>query len=60
MPKALTIAGMVVSALILILFGLDMATGIPFSTANSTMDIAFIVCAVLLGYMSWSAYRDVK
>lgn len=58
MPKALCISGMVISVLMLILFGLDMAMGIPFHGASPMMDITFIVCAGLLGYLSWSTFRE--
>jgi hypothetical protein len=58
MPKALTIAGMIVAALIVLLFGSDLAMGFPFSKASMTMDIIFVLCAFLLAYMSWSTYRE--
>jgi hypothetical protein len=60
MPKALTISGMVVSALVLLIFVLDLFLGWPFGTISMMMDIGFILCAGGLGYMSWSAYQDVK
>ena len=58
MPKALTISAMVVSALVLIIFLLDLAIGIPFKKASLAMDIGFIICALTLGYLSWSTYRE--
>ncbi len=60
MPKALTIVGMFVAALLLLLFALDLALGIPFggSSASSAMDIGMIICGLVLGYLSWSAYRE--
>jgi len=58
MPKVLTIMAMVVAALVLLVFVLDLAISIPFARANVMMDVAFILCALMLGYMSWSAYRD--
>lgn len=60
MPKALTISGMVVSALVLIIFLLDVILGWPFGKVSMMMDIGFILAAGGLGYMSWSAYQDVK
>ncbi len=60
MPKALTISGFVVAGLLLLLFGLDLAIQWPFQKANSTMDICFLICAVILGYMSWNALRDLR
>ena len=58
MPKALTISGLVVSFLLLLLFGLDLALGIPFNKAVPAMDIGFVVSSLILAYLSWSAYRD--
>lgn len=58
MPKALCISGMVISILLLCLFGMDLAAKVPFQGADSMLDITFIVCSGLLGYMSWSAFRE--
>lgn len=58
MPKALTIVGMVVAGLLVFLFGLDLAVGIPFGGASKSMDIAFLLAGGILGYMSWNAFRD--
>jgi threonine/homoserine/homoserine lactone efflux protein len=58
MPKILAISGMVVAALILLLFGLDAASPI-FHRPSMVMDILFLISAALLAYMSWSAYREV-
>lgn len=60
MSKALTIAGMVVAALVGLLFLLDLIVGIPFSQANMVMDIGAIIAAAILGYLSWDALRDVR
>lgn len=59
MPKALTISGLVVSCLLLLLFGLDLALKMPFGRANVPMDAGFVVCSLILAYMSWSAFRDI-
>jgi len=58
MSKALTIAGLIVSALLLLLFGLDLALGIPFGKPSLTMDIGFLICGLALAYMSWTTYRE--
>jgi hypothetical protein len=60
MPKALTITGFVVASLILILFGLDLATSWPFQKASMAMDICFLLCAGILGYLSWNTLRDLR
>ncbi len=64
MPKALCYSGLVIAALLLLLFGLDLATammlgsGFPFRGVNKTMDIGFIVCSAVLGYLSWTTLRE--
>ncbi len=63
MPKALCMAGMVISILILLLFVLDLAlpgTLAPFKRASLMMDIGFILCAGGLGYLSWATFREQK
>ena len=58
MPKALSFVGIVVSSLLLLVFALDLATGIPFKGANLTMSISFIIFSAVLGYLSWSTLRE--
>ena len=58
MPKALSISGIVIAIVLLLLFGLDLAVGFPFSKASMAMDIGFVVAALLLGYLSWSTFRE--
>jgi hypothetical protein len=60
MPKALTIIGMIVSCLVIILFGADLAIGFPFQKASMLMDGIFLTCAGMLGYMSWDSFREQK
>ena len=58
MAKAFSVFGMVVSIIFLLVFSLDLALGMPFGGASMIADIGFIVCALMLGYMSWSTYRE--
>jgi uncharacterized membrane protein len=58
MPKALCIAGMVVAILVLILFVLDMALGVPFKRASFTLDVIFVISAAILGYLSFMTLRE--
>ncbi len=58
MAKALCILGIAISALVLLVFGLDIAMGTPFNRVSSVMDIGFIVCSGILGYLSWSTLRE--
>jgi hypothetical protein len=63
MPKALCILGMVVALLLGVFFLADlavlrMAGGGMTPTMNTIMDIGFILCALMLGYISWSTWRE--
>ncbi len=60
MPKAMTIAGMVVAALLFVLFGADLAVGIPFGGAQSTMNIGALAASAILGYLSYSTFRELR
>ena len=58
MPKVLCLTGMVIAILILVLFLLDLAVAFPFQRISTLMDVTFVVCAVGLGYISWSTLRE--
>lgn len=60
MSKAMTIAGMVVAALVFLLFALDLATGIPFGTGMNAMHIGALIASAILGYISFSTFREQK
>jgi len=56
MARGLTIAALAIAALMLVLFGLDLAIGVPFGKQNMMIDISFLVCAIgviLLGLSTW-------
>lgn len=60
-PKKVIIGSMVVAGLVALLAMLDLVMGIPFSGQNTKlMDILFIVCAGIVGYLAWDAYRDLQ
>lgn len=58
MPKAMSIVGMVIAVLIFLLFTLDLALARPFYRASMVMDVVFVVCALILGYLSWTTYKE--
>ena len=63
MPKALCILGMVVAVLLAVFFLADlailrMAAGGLSPAMQTIMDVAFILCAGALGYISWSTWRE--
>jgi hypothetical protein len=60
MSKAMTIAGLVVAALVFLVFALDLATGAIFGTGMNAMHIGAIIAAAILGYVSFSTFREQK
>jgi len=60
MPKALCIFGAVVAVLLFLVFALDLAAKFPFGRVNLLMDIGFIACSAMLGYLSWMTLREQK
>jgi hypothetical protein len=58
MAKALCMTGLVVAGLIAILFAADLAASIPFRRASIVMDVSLLVCAILLGLISWMTLRE--
>jgi hypothetical protein len=60
MQKALCLVGLVVAILLLLVFGLDLALQLPFHQVSLTMDIGMVLCAVALGYASWTTFKEQK
>ena len=64
MPRALTIMAMAISAVFLLVFVLDLVGKFvfpmlaPFRGTSMMMDITFLVCGIILGYLSWSTYKE--
>ncbi|MEO8497275.1 MAG: hypothetical protein ABI614_19570 [Planctomycetota bacterium] len=58
MPKALCLAGMVIAIVVFLLFLLDLILKVPFQRANLVMDVAFVLCAGTLGFISWTTFRE--
>ena len=64
MPKALCLSGMVVAILIALLFLTDLVASMvapslaPFRGVSWLMDISLILCAGVLGAMSWFTVRQ--
>ena len=67
MPKILCLTGLVVSGLIALVFLMDLAFGLmgmyslaPFRLTDPVLDAVLIVSAALLGYLSWTSFRELK
>jgi len=60
MSKVLCYSGIATAAILMILFSLDLALGVPFKKADTLMDIIFMVSATGLGFISWLTLRELK
>ncbi|MEY2611466.1 MAG: hypothetical protein RL240_4537 [Planctomycetota bacterium] len=65
MPRLLCLSGLVVAGLVLLLFLADLIMSLTggggiFSYPSLLMDIVFIICAGLLGYLAWVSLKDLK
>lgn len=65
MPKALCLTGMVIAILVFVLFLADLLLGMfgmnwlaPFKYASLMMDVLFVLCAAILGWLSWATLRE--
>jgi len=58
MSKALCYIGIGIAGLLLLVFGLDLGIGVPFGGASMIMDGGFVVCSLILGYLSWTTLRE--
>ncbi|MBR2004771.1 MAG: hypothetical protein IKK39_01040 [Thermoguttaceae bacterium] len=60
MSKFLCIASTTLSAIIFLIFLLDLAAGVPFGKANTLMDIMFVLCAGGVAALSVLSLRQQK
>ncbi|MFM8573201.1 MAG: hypothetical protein ACKOAU_16515 [Pirellula sp.] len=65
MPRILCLLGLVVAGLVGLLFLADLGmsfagSGGIFSYPSLMMDLAFIAASGMLGYLAWSALRELK
>jgi hypothetical protein len=63
--KGLCIVALSVSVVVLVLFLADLILGLsglnhlaPFKFANLILDVVFIVCAAILGALSWFTMKE--
>ena len=59
MEKWLCLAAMIAAGIIVLVFGLDLATGIPFDRAGKATDIMFMVAAALVLWQGLETWREV-
>ncbi len=63
MDKKLCIGSLAVAGVMLFLFVLDLLVGFPFGGAGSQfliVDIFGIIASGILGYLAFSAYREIR
>jgi hypothetical protein len=58
MGKVMSIAGMVIGGVLALAFTLDLLGGVPFGRKSPLMDIGFLVCSVILIYLSLNVFRE--
>ena len=50
----LSLAGLIISGVVVILFVADLAVAFPFQRTSVAADIGFILTGLLVAYLSWS------
>jgi len=58
MAKVLCLFALVVSAVLFLIFFLDLILGIPFARVNMMMDIAFVVSSAIIGLFSFLTFQE--
>lgn len=58
MSKGLAMTAFVVSILLTLVFGLDLAMGVPFGQPDFTMGLGFVIASVILAYISFMTWRE--
>ncbi len=60
MSKALCILSLAITAILLLVFLLDLLAGIPFGRVNTMIDIGFIIACGGLGTLAFFLFRKQK
>lgn len=58
--KALVWLSFFVAFVLVVLFGVDLALAWPLGRYTLVAEAVFAGCGVVLGYLSWDAYRDLR
>ena len=58
MPKVLCLFALVVSAILFLIFLIDLVLGYPFARVSMLMDIAFIVSSAIVGLFSYLTFQE--
>lgn len=60
LEKALVGLGFAVALVLVVLFGTDLIWAWPLGRYTPVAEAVFCGCALVLGYLSWDAYRDLR
>jgi len=61
LSKKMVVGSMIAAGVVALMSIADLATGLPFSgKLTKMMDIMFILCSGILGYLCWSCLKDAK
>ena len=61
LPKRVVLASMIVAGVVALAAILDLVMGMPFGGKHTMiMDILFLICAGIVGYLGWDAYKDLS
>ena len=61
LSKKMVIGSMAAAAIVALMSIADLVTGMPFSgELTKGMDIMFILCSGILGYLCWTCLKDAK
>ncbi len=65
MPRLLCLGGLVVAGLVFLLFLLNFVMsmagmGAIFRYPSLLMDISFMLCSAILGYLSWMSLKELR
>ena len=58
MAKGLTITAMALAVLTLVLCGMDLAISVPFNKQSIFLDIAFVICGLVIGFLGFTTLRE--
>jgi len=56
--KALIALAALISAVLILAFGVDLITGWPFHRYSLPMDITYLISGIVLAYLTWHTYRE--
>lgn len=61
LSKRLVMGSLIVAGVVALMSIADLATGMPFSgKLTKTMDVLFLICSGILGYLSWTCMKESK